>query len=85
MRTGIVRQLDLLGRITIPKEMRRSLGIDINDPLEISLNSTDIVLSKFETSCKLCGSKEDLVENNGKYVCRECLDRFNLIAGFKEV
>lgn len=85
MRTGIVRNLDALGRITIPKEMRNSLNIELGDPIEISLSNADIVLSKFETSCKLCGSKEELVENNGKYVCRECLDRFNLIAGFKEV
>ena len=85
MKTGIVRNLDALGRITIPKEMRKSLGIELGDPIEISLSNADIVLSKFETSCKLCGSKEELVENNGKYVCRECLDRFNLIAGFKEV
>jgi stage V sporulation protein T len=34
--TGIVRRIDDLGRVVIPKEIRRSLGIQEGDPLEIS-------------------------------------------------
>lgn len=33
--TGIVRKVDELGRIVIPIELRRTMGIDIKDPLEI--------------------------------------------------
>lgn len=33
--TGIIRRIDDLGRVVIPKEIRRSLGIKEGDPLEI--------------------------------------------------
>ncbi|HOF95125.1 MAG TPA: AbrB/MazE/SpoVT family DNA-binding domain-containing protein, partial [Clostridia bacterium] len=33
--TGIVRKMDTLGRVVIPIELRRSLGIDIKDSIEI--------------------------------------------------
>ena len=37
--TGIVRRIDDLGRIVIPREIRRSLGVKENDPLEMFLTS----------------------------------------------
>lgn len=36
-KTGIVRRIDDLGRIVIPKELRRELGVEIGDPFELSL------------------------------------------------
>lgn len=50
--TGIVRRVDDLGRIVIPKEVRRSLGIKEGDPLEIFIsNEGELVLKPyFETT-----------------------------------
>lgn len=46
---GIVRQLDDLGRIVIPKEIRRVIGIREGDPLEIYSNDDNsITLRKFK-------------------------------------
>jgi len=42
MTTGIVRKIDDLGRIVIPAEMRRVLGIKEGDELEISLNGNHV-------------------------------------------
>ena len=47
--TGIVRRIDSLGRIVIPKEMRNSLRIMENDMLEIGLQNESIVLKKIST------------------------------------
>ena len=44
--TGIIRRVDELGRIVIPKEMRKELGIDQKDPIEISIEGSNIVLRK---------------------------------------
>lgn len=45
--TGIVRRVDQLGRIVIPKEIRRVLNIiEITDSLEIYLEKKDIILQK---------------------------------------
>ena len=44
--TGIVRRVDDLGRVVIPKEIRRNLGIHEGDPLEISLHEDYICFKK---------------------------------------
>lgn len=46
--TGIVRRIDDLGRIVIPKEIRRSLRIEPGNPLELFLNGSDIVFKKYQ-------------------------------------
>ena len=47
MRTGIVRRIDDLGRIVIPKEIRHSFGIVENDPIEISVTEEGVLLTKY--------------------------------------
>ncbi len=45
--TGIIRRIDDLGRIVIPKELRKSLRIREGDPLEIFTNKEELVFKKF--------------------------------------
>lgn len=72
--SGIIRHIDELGRIVVPKEMRRSLDIAAEDPVEILLEGDSIRLRKYQTSCVFCGSAEGLSEFKGKTLCRACLD-----------
>ena len=71
--TGIVRKVDELGRIVLPIELRRTLSIEIRDPLEIYVDGESIVLKKYAPACILCGEAGDLVEYRGKKVCRKCI------------
>lgn len=71
--TGIVRKVDELGRITLPIELRRTLNIDIKDPLEIYVEGEQIVLKKYEPSCIFCGNAKDVVNYKGKNICKSCL------------
>ncbi len=73
--TGIVRKLDQLGRIVIPKELRTTFDIKETDPIEIFVDGTDIVLRKYQQSCVFCGEADNLVEFNGKVVCACCLKK----------
>lgn len=70
--TGIVRKVDELGRIVLPIELRRTLGIDIKDSLEISVNGQQIILSKYEPTCVFCGSANDVKTFKEKKVCNKC-------------
>lgn len=45
--TGIVRRVDDLGRIVIPKELRRTLDIKTDAPMEIFVNGEDVVIRKY--------------------------------------
>ncbi len=73
--TGIVRKLDQLGRIVIPKELRTTFDIKETDPIEIYVDGTDIVLRKYQKSCVFCGESDGLVEFGGKVVCADCLKK----------
>ncbi|HIW40361.1 MAG TPA: AbrB/MazE/SpoVT family DNA-binding domain-containing protein [Candidatus Eubacterium pullicola] len=72
--TGIVRKVDELGRIVLPIELRRTLDINIKDPVEIYVDGDFIMLKKYEPACVFCGSAKDVAEINGKNVCAKCLN-----------
>lgn len=55
MRTGIVRRIDDLGRIVLPKELRRTLDISEGDPLEIGVEGRRIVLEKYSSLSNMEG------------------------------
>lgn len=80
--TGIVRKVDELGRIVIPIELRRTMGIDIKDPLEIFVDGEKIILRKYEPTCIFSGSSENLINFKGKMVSRDILDE--LLDSFKQ-
>ncbi len=46
--TGMTRKVDELGRIVIPKEIRRNLGIEEKDSLEIFTEGSNLILRKYE-------------------------------------
>ncbi|MBQ8004109.1 MAG: AbrB/MazE/SpoVT family DNA-binding domain-containing protein [Oscillospiraceae bacterium] len=70
--TGIVRKIDDLGRIVLPIELRKILGIGRHDPVEIFVDGNSIILKKHECSCIFCGSSDNLSEYKGKHVCATC-------------
>lgn len=72
--TGIVRQVDDLGRVVIPKELRRTLDIAEKDSLEIYTEGELIILKKYAPVCIFCGEGKDVVNFKGKNICRSCLN-----------
>lgn len=72
--TGIVRKVDELGRVVLPIELRRTLNIEIKDPVEIYTHEDYILLKKYEPSCVFCGDSTDIVQINGKNVCKKCIE-----------
>ena len=70
---GIARKIDSLGRIVLPAEVRRRLGIGVGDYLDISVDGDSVILRKVEHRCTFCGMAEDLIEHREKLICRECV------------
>jgi transcriptional pleiotropic regulator of transition state genes len=71
--TGVVRKVDELGRIVIPIELRRTMGIEEKDALEIYVDNEKIILKKYEPACIFCGNAEEVQNYRGKNICRACL------------
>lgn len=67
-----VKQIDELGRIVIPKDIRKNLGIDSGDDLVISAEQGCILIRKAQNTCVFCGSREELTEYKNKHLCPKC-------------
>ena len=72
--TGVVRQLDTLGRIVVPIELRRTMDIGVKDMVEIFVEDDKIVLKKYHPACIFCGDADNIVFFNGKRICQNCLE-----------
>ena len=85
--TGIIRRIDELGRIVIPIELRRVMGIQTAkenggkdkadaDALEIFVDGEEIILRKYVQGCHCCGRADGLKEVMGLKICPKCLNEF---------
>lgn len=74
---GIVRNVDPVGRIVIPREMRKILDINIGAPLSISVVNNEVIIRKYKKGCIFCGSEEELIEYNDACVCKKCRNLLN--------
>jgi transcriptional pleiotropic regulator of transition state genes len=70
--TGIVRKVDELGRIVVPVELRRTLDIELKDPVEIFVDGELIIFKKYSPNmaCKLTGevTNENKAFADGKLI-----------------
>lgn len=79
--TGIVRKMDRLGRIVIPKELRRVMKIEEDvDSMEIFTEGNTVILKKYEPSCIFCGDANEIISYKGHNVCKKCLADLNKAA-----
>jgi looped-hinge helix DNA binding domain, AbrB family len=73
--TGIVRKVDELGRIVIPKETRGQLYLEEGDSLEVFIDEDEnkIVMKKYSPGCVFCGTAKDVTYFKNVCICKECL------------
>lgn len=72
MANGIVRRVDYLGRILIPRDLRRDMHINEGDPMEICLRNGEIIIRKYKKSFEECA--EDWYSEH-----RDLMDRCDFI------
>ncbi len=81
--TGIVRRMDDLGRIVIPKEIRRTMRIREGDPLEIYTDRNgEVIFKKYSPMGELGSFVKQLCDSLGKTAGSSCVicDRDSVIA-----
>ena len=84
--TGVVRRIDDLGRIVIPKEIRRTLRIKEGDPIEIFTDKEgEVILKKYspigELSEFATGYAETLAKTTGHIACITDKDSVIAVSG----
>ena len=76
--TGMTRQVDKMGRVVIPKEIRAQLNIKNNvDSFEIFVQGDKVILQKYHPTCIFCDSIMDVVEFGDYIVCKNCIEKLN--------
>lgn len=80
--TGIIRRIDELGRIVIPKEIRKSLRIKEGESLEILINNEDIILKKYSMIKNLNNFAQDIADAIHSFIKHSVLitDNDNILA-----
>ena len=71
--TGIVRNIDELGRVVIPKELRNKMDMHEGSAVEFFTEDGKICLRRFYRGCHFCGGNVDVIEFKDKLVCDACL------------
>jgi len=79
--TGIVRKVDELGRVVLPIELRKTLNIDVRDPMEIFVDEDKVILKKYEPADIFTGDMDDLIEYRGKKVSKKSITEMAKLAG----
>lgn len=80
MFSGFIREIDSVGRVVIPMQLRKELGIvERGSAVEMFSDGKQIILKKAVPTCLMCGAEEDLVEVDGKYICKVCLEKLKSI------
>lgn len=71
---AMVRKMDELGRIVLPKELRELMDIKPKDGLEIfAEGNSRLILQKYVPACVFCGEASNTVVYNEKKICKKCL------------
>ena len=77
--TGIIRKVDELGRVVIPKEIRYNLNILEKDSVEIFTDGYKVVIQKYEPTCCFCGASGKLSNYKEKLICKSCINKIEKI------
>ena len=70
----MIRRIDDLGRVVIPREIRQRLHIDEGDELDLNVIGDTIAITKHKHTCVYCGRKV-IFDYEPRPLCDKCLDK----------
>lgn len=76
MFAGFIREIDSVGRIVIPMQIRKELGlVEQGSKVELFSDGKQIIAKKAVSDCIFCKSETGLQEFEGKFICSDCLEK----------
>jgi transcriptional pleiotropic regulator of transition state genes len=75
---GMARRIDQLGRLVVPAEFRKLMGIEPGDLLDMRVDQGRLTISKMTPECAMCGNANDLMELHDKQICGDCVRAIRL-------
>lgn len=71
----MIKKIDNLGRVVVPKGFRQMLGIRAGDPLDVEVDAGVITISPHQEGCIFCGEADVALTFMKKRICPDCLSR----------
>ncbi len=71
----MIKKIDNLGRVVVPKGYRMMLGLQPGDPLDIEFDDGRLTISPHRDGCAFCGASEAVHHFLDKKICPDCLRR----------
>lgn len=62
-----------MGRVVLPKETRKYLGIPVKTPLEFFIDEKFIYLKRYEPACIFCREAKNTKIFHSKIICEDCI------------
>ena len=76
---GVVRKIDQLGRIVLPKNLRNQYEMNEGDAVEILVRGDHIILEKYKPRCLFCTSDKQVGEYKKRHICKSCIKELKSI------
>jgi transcriptional pleiotropic regulator of transition state genes len=71
----VIKKIDNLGRVVVPKGYRLMLGLEPGDPLDVEVEGDRLVIAPHHEGCTFCGGASTLYPFLAKNICSECLEQ----------
>lgn len=77
---GVVRKIDQLGRVVLPKGLRHEYEMNEGDSVEILVRGDHIILEKYRPRCVFCSSADQVGEYKKRFICKACINEVRAMA-----
>lgn len=71
----MIKKIDNLGRVVVPKGYRLMLGLQPGDPLDVEVDRDRLVIAPHREGCTFCGGSSVLYSYLSKNICSECVEQ----------
>lgn len=69
------KKMSTHGAVNIPVQIRRSMGLQPKDVIELEEKNGALILKPREIRCVFCGTVEGVLKMNGKGICYSCIEK----------
>lgn len=74
------KRISSKGGLNIPVKLRRNMGIENGDPMELEINEkNELVVRYYTPRCIFCTAHDIVLTKNGKGICSECLNNIKML------
>lgn len=77
----MIKKIDNLGRVVVPKGYRQMLGLQPGDTLDVEVDGGKLLISPHMDGCTFCGSATIASTYLGKHICPACLEELRANPG----